>query len=151
MRKKTNYPLVILAFGIALAIAILTRTSKADSVDLGNGFAIERFRLTKIMLFEHSRVPLLTPVNTPTSRLDVDLDLSLMKNIVWRNTIRSYSVPKAMATVEWEYEIGLDMPEVWPIEIFYYHRSAHIFDVVGPLGTNWPLEDGVGIRINFVR
>lgn len=89
-------------------------------------------------------------------RAALKFNLNVLHYLYWDNNIHTETIDTGQVkTVGWEWEAGV---RIWKyFDVFHHHHSRHIMDEPAQRDykypdtrTQFPVEDGVGIRFKFI-
>ena len=104
--------------------------------------------------FPSGRSPLITSNGLPDRELGEKVGLSMLLTkgpLCWRNRVESVTDRDVkegggqFRSISWLFQMGLCFQD---IDVFYHHRSEHVFD--HEFTPGFPREDGAGFRLKIV-
>ncbi len=122
---------------LTLAAYLLTATAHGSDF----GVHLQEVTVDYGRYMDGSRAPI---VDNVKERLDLSVNLSLLKYLYLDNTVHSLTDPYQFRLVGWHYQFGVHFGR--NIDVYYEHFSQHILD---NYYDNYPLENLVGVKIKL--
>lgn len=121
-----------------------------------NWVEVDHLSIDYTHFFPKSRAPLISNNGLPDrelgNRVGIDLNLALPATLYFGNRIHGESDVDTVngggqfRSVGWEFEFGTKiLPQM---DVYYHHHSQHVLDHSYDFG--FPVEDGVGFRLNLI-
>lgn len=131
-----------------LALLALFLCSIGQANDLSEWHLVEMDKTyIDYMHFTYAAEPFFQPYYTPTTRLDLHVDLKLLDDAMFfNNMVHTETDQTQFRSVGWNYRLGVHLGD--SVDLYFEHYSIHLLDAIPQFDYKY---DAIGVRIYLYK